>query len=250
MARWDRKLVGYFSLVALVVVVGAAGVVTVTAKSATRTQPESSAVELERALGQLWEVTHEYFEDPLAAATEAFIDQGHGQVRALARSQPEAVRLAQVIFRRDLSSAEVGALAREYGLAVYEAELVILTADGGEHTNAIPRQFFERRSVTVQQAIDGFAHFLRENFRAQAARVRAEGHPRGAEMARYVESLSQGKAQVLRLGVTARADVLQRLSETPGVYALVMDPSAENVARLAQARHRTAENTAMQDVRH
>jgi hypothetical protein len=247
MGKWDRKLVGFFTLVASFVTLSVVGVVGVAAKSANR-PPDTARTELRRALGQLQKVTHEYFDHPQAAAAEAFIAQQHERIRDLASSQPEAVRVAQVIFRHDLGSAQVEQLARQFGLTVHEAELVILTRDGGEYESPVPLQFFLQRADGPGPAIDVFANHLRRSLLAQAGRVRTEGHPRGEEMASYLDSLSHGSARVLRLGVAAQADLLRLLSGDPAVYALVMDPAPERVALLDGMRHRLAQNTAIQDV--
>jgi hypothetical protein len=248
MGKWDRKLVGFFTLAASFVTIGVVGVMGVAAKSASRPAPDTARAELRRALAQLQEITHEYFDHPQAAAAEAFIAQQHERVRDLASSQPEAIRVAQVIFRRDLGSSQVEQLARQFGLAVHEAELVILTRDGGEYESPVPLQFFLQRAERPGPVIDVFANHLRRSLLAQAGRVRKEGHPRGEEMASYLESLSQGSARVLRVGVAAKVGLLRLLSGDPAVYALVMDPAPERVALLDDMRHRLAQNTAIQDV--
>src|SRR5688572_27729584 len=85
--------------------------------------------DLKRALARLQVVTNQYFDHPRSARTQAYIEQEHARIRELAKAAPEDRRLAQVIFRRGLSSNELYEMSREFHLAVHEAELTFLSPE-------------------------------------------------------------------------------------------------------------------------
>jgi hypothetical protein len=204
--------------------------------------------DLKRALARLQVVTHEYFDHPRSAKNQAYIEQVHTRIRELAKAAPEDRRLAQVIFRRGLSSNELYAMSREFQLAVHEAELTFLSPEK-DFESSIPMQIFWRKNDSSEPIIDRWIADHRAAFTVRAAELRKDPNSQAARLARYFDDLAKkGKPVLVSMGVTAKVDMLRLVSEEPDVFAVVMDPSPDTVRRIDEMRDRMSGQTAIQDV--
>ncbi len=208
----------------------------------------TSKLDLKRALLELQEASREYFEHPRSARVEAFIEQGHAQVRALAKASPGERRIATVIFRRGLSSKELDGMFREFGLLVHSAKVMFSMGGERDFSSELPIQLIYKRRDSPLPVTDWFVAITRDALLARATDIRKDKSPQATAWAANFEKLARESRPVwLSARVIGKADLLRLLAEDEDVYAVVMDPSAEKVALLDDV-HRRLADPAIQDV--
>ena len=201
----------------------------------------ASKVDLKRAMLELQEETHDYYGHPRSAKVAAVIEQGHAQVRALAKSSPEARRIATVVFRRGLSSKELDGSLREYRLLLNHAKVMFSLGGERDFSSELPLQILYQHRDSELPVTDWFIEENRKGLRTRAEQLRREKSPQAGSSADKIEKLvKQGKPVWLSANVIATADMLRLLAEDEDVYAVVMDPSAEKVSLLDDVHRRLA----------
>jgi hypothetical protein len=219
------------------------------ASAAAAAAATPSREDLQRAMTQLQEVTYQYFDHPRSLKVRAFIDDGHARILELARGAPEARRIAQVIFSRGADSKRVQAMAKEFHLSVHEVGLVFALEGEREFANSLPSQLLWGSRAGLSEVIDRYVADHRVAFEQRATRMREDPNPNAAAGAGYYAAMAKsGRPLLVRLRVTASADMLRLVSEESDVYAVVLNPSAESARRLDETRAQVESPTSIQDV--
>jgi hypothetical protein len=211
--------------------------------------PAATREDLQRAMAQLQEVTNQYFDHPRSAKVRSFIDEGHGQIRTLAGTAPDARRIAQVILRQGVDPRHLQAMTREFHLSVHEIELVFTLEGERDYANTLPSQLLWGSRMPVRAVIDQFIADHRVEFLRIAEKRNRDPNPNAAAGAAYFAAMAKsGRPLLVRARVTASADMLRLISEEPEIYAVIMNPSAESARRLEEARIQAESPTAIQDI--
>ena len=208
-----------------------------------------SREDLKRALKQLQEVTNEYFDHPRSTQVQEYIANQHAAIRGLGRTAPDARRIADVIFRRGLKSRELEALQREFGLSVHEVEVVFAAGNQSEFARRLASQLIWQSNQSLPEILEKFVEDHRQLLAARAAEMRRTSSPADEpKIADYEAMVKSMKPLLVRVRVTAKADMLRLVSEEADVYAVIMNPSAESARRLEEMRDQMRNAPAIRDV--
>jgi hypothetical protein len=193
--------------------------------------------DLNRALAQLQEVTHQYFDHPRATRVQNYIADQHAAIRGLVKTAPEARRIAQVIFRRGLSARQLEAIQREFRLSIHDVEVVFVAGNQSEFARTLPSQLIWGSNKSLADNLGKFVEDHLALLKSRAAEMRRTSSAAdGQRVAEYEAMVKSVKPLLVRVRVTATADMLRLVGEEPDVYAVIMNPSAESARRLEDVR--------------
>jgi hypothetical protein len=205
--------------------------------------------DLTRALAQLQEITNQYFDHPRATRVQEYIADQHAVIRGLVKTAPEARRIAQVIFRRGLSARQLEAMQREFRLSIHDVEVVFVAGNQSEFARTLPPQLIWGSTKPLADTLGKFVEDHLALLKSRVAEMRRTSSAAdGQRVAEYEEMVKSVKPLLVRVRVTATADLLRLVSEEPDVYAVVMNPSAESARRLEEARSQMENTSAIRDV--